>query len=221
MKFGQPLLTTELSGSIGGATASKARGGVRYFRLRARPGNPRSFAQSTIRAIMSGLAAGWGSLTGAQRDAWAALASGSSSGIDAYVKGNVQQRLHGEAANAAAPVTLALSGAPIIADGVVTADASDHKIDVGLANAPALIDAANVFVSAPQSASRLSRQHGYTFAGTIENPDSTVELQPDHPAYNMAAGQVVYVKVVYFGMNSGANKSQSAAPQEFRVTVQA
>ncbi|MCK5439380.1 MAG: hypothetical protein KAI97_05525 [Gemmatimonadetes bacterium] len=69
MKF-QPLLGTDLSGSVGGIVASHNRGGA-YFRNRSIPTNPNSVQQQAVRGIMASLTSHWNNtLTAAQRTAW-------------------------------------------------------------------------------------------------------------------------------------------------------
>lgn len=69
MKFKSSLLT-QASGSIGGVTASRNKGGL-YLRARATPTNPSSPQQQAVRALMSSLTSLWvDTLTDAQREAW-------------------------------------------------------------------------------------------------------------------------------------------------------
>lgn len=63
-------LVTDLSGSMGGLTASHNRGG-RYFRERIVPTDPMTPRQVTMRSVMADLVTHWTSqLTQAERDAW-------------------------------------------------------------------------------------------------------------------------------------------------------
>lgn len=69
MKFKSSLLT-QASGSIGGLTASRNKGGM-YLRARATPTNPSSSFQQAVRAYMAALTSLWvDTLTAAQREAW-------------------------------------------------------------------------------------------------------------------------------------------------------
>lgn len=66
----KPFIGAQLSGSIGGITASHNKGGS-YFRTRVIPTNPNTPAQSVVKQIMGSLASRWGGiLTQAQRDTW-------------------------------------------------------------------------------------------------------------------------------------------------------
>lgn len=68
----RPLLGTDLSGSVGGITASHNRGGA-YFRNRSIPVNPSSVFQQAVRDSVSQLSTAWGEdLDQSQRDSWEA-----------------------------------------------------------------------------------------------------------------------------------------------------
>lgn len=73
MKFTSAILT-QASGSLGGATASRNKGGG-YFRARVAGTNPQTDAQTAQRGLFAAISAAWRSLTDAQRDAWKAAAS--------------------------------------------------------------------------------------------------------------------------------------------------
>ncbi len=62
------------SGSFGGLTASRNRGGM-YFRARAIPVNPSTGLQVALRTIFGNLASAWQILTEPQRDAWTTYAN--------------------------------------------------------------------------------------------------------------------------------------------------
>jgi hypothetical protein len=63
------LLTSAMSGSMGGVTAATNRGG-QYFRKRSIPTNPRSPAQHTVRTIFGGSASTWQRIGSANQAAW-------------------------------------------------------------------------------------------------------------------------------------------------------
>lgn len=73
MKYLSPLLS-DARASIGGATASKNRGG-NYFRARIAPIQPRTPAQQDVRSNLSSLSSSWRSLTQLQIAGWNALAA--------------------------------------------------------------------------------------------------------------------------------------------------
>lgn len=68
MKFKSTVIASA-SGSIGGTTYSRNRGGM-YMRTRAVPTNPNSDAQQANRAAFAAMAIAWQSLTSTQRAAW-------------------------------------------------------------------------------------------------------------------------------------------------------
>lgn len=90
MKF-TPVFVEGLSGSVGGLTASRARGGVDYFRVRAIPVNPNTARQQTVRQALAQLSVLWGtSLSQANRDTWINEADGSEQqGLNLYIRSNV------------------------------------------------------------------------------------------------------------------------------------
>jgi len=74
MKFKSQLIT-QASGSIGGVTFSRNKGGM-YCRARAVPTNPGSAFQTAVRGYLAQLTSAWSSiLSQAQRDAWANYAA--------------------------------------------------------------------------------------------------------------------------------------------------
>lgn len=109
MKIGNITTTTEQSGSLGGLVGSNARGGVKYYRARVRPSNPRTGAQTNVRATLSGIAAAWrNTLTNAQRAAWSAIAGAGESGIDRYTAANTVVQQGGTARQDTAPASAVL-----------------------------------------------------------------------------------------------------------------
>lgn len=214
MKITSPIFGT-MSGKLGGAVASKARGGVQYLRKLSIPSNPRSQYQTTIRLILTAIAAAWRSdLTGTQRSAWEGISPGQSSGIDSYVKANTNILLAGETRVDDAPASLALATDPLALTSVTAATR------VVLLDTAASVDIQfNVFVSRPQNASRLARQHPYTFAGTVPAAGTSVVIPVGHPAAGLVAGDIVYVRVVQYGVSGGGFEAQVAPAQEFRAIV--
>lgn len=221
MKFGHPLLTTELSGSMGGAVASSARGGVGYFRSRTTPANPRTPGQTIVRSIATSIATAWRStLTTLQRAGWEGLASPTESGINVYTRGNAVAMLSGNPREDDFPASANLAFSPIVVNPV--ADASAHTVAVTIPVDWSGEAQGAVFVSAPQSASRASQQFNFLFIGHTDVDSSgvqTIAVPATHPAFNMVAGQVVYVRVVPFAQADGANTGKGGAAQDFRVIV--
>ena len=90
MKFTSAFVG-DLSGSVGGLTASRARGGVDYFRFRATPVNPNTARQVTVRSALSQLSQLWQTaLTAGERDSWIFEVDGTElQGLNAYQRANV------------------------------------------------------------------------------------------------------------------------------------
>jgi len=73
VKYNSALMS-EASGSTGGLTASRNRGGA-YFRKRVVPTNPNTVFQQTVRGILGSNGSRWGNiLTAEQRNGWDAYA---------------------------------------------------------------------------------------------------------------------------------------------------
>jgi hypothetical protein len=226
VKFGQPLLTTELSGAAGGLVGSRARGGVNYFRSRTRPGNPRTPGQTIVRFILAAIAGAWRStLTSSQRAAWEAIAPAQGSGVDAYVASNAPRLLTGNTRLDVAPSGLSNPVSPVTVTPVVDASAHTLALDVptdwGTAGQ---VSNAVFFISSPQNASRAARQFNFLYAGVTDADafgPQVVGIPSTHPAYNALAGQVVYVRVVPMAQPGEAGEGRVGTAQEFRVVVQA
>lgn len=231
MKFGQPLFTSELSGSTGGITAAAARGGVNYFRVRRRPGNPRSTEQSRIRSILAAVAAAWvGTLTIAQRAAWAGLAGASESGIDVYTACNTALLQGGGTRQDTAPSsrngTWTPPGALTVsaATGTWTVDAISATDDWNSAAGGVL----NIYVgTGQQQASRLSQQYPFRWgesqvragaAITAANVATAIEAAVDAvlPGVALVAGRVLYIR-----LDPVAANGKTAVGTVYRVTVSA
>lgn len=80
----------DLSGSVGGLTASRARGGIDYFRFRATPTNPSTQRQQVVRGAIATLTDEWALLSQDERDTWIQQADESpTQGLNRYVAANV------------------------------------------------------------------------------------------------------------------------------------
>lgn len=128
-------LLTQASGSIGGLTASRNRGGM-YFRARAIPTDPSTPFQTALRGIFSSLAGRWNTtLTPEQREEWDVYASLVTlpgplgdpitiSGQNHFIRSNTP---------------LLQAGEPVVDDAPTQFDTGDMGV-VGLANALQLGD---------------------------------------------------------------------------------
>lgn len=221
MKYGQPLLTTSLSGRLGGVVGATARGGVGYFRRRVDGSNPNTPGQALVRSIMSSLSGAWQTtLTTPQRNAWAAKAKPSESGIDVYVRANFQQLMSGLApAVATPPASVSLNDTPIT--GIApTYDLSDDEMIFGAALPTGTDVMYNVYVSKPQSASRLSRQFPFAYLTNVAPAATDFTVPSPNVLQGATIGQVFYLRFVCFGTDA-PNLGRVGEEQIFRGVVQA
>ena len=112
-------IVTQASGSIGGVTASRNRGGM-YFRARSVPTNPNTPQQQAVRNNFAALTAGWSLLTPAQRTAWSVYAANTPiinplgdtiylTGQQMYIRCNAARKQAGLATISAGPVIFGMS----------------------------------------------------------------------------------------------------------------
>lgn len=222
MKVTSAILTT-MSGKLGGAVASKARGGIQYFRKLVIPSNPRTTGQTTIRAILSQLAGSWRTvLTDVQRAGWTAISPDSSSGIDTYVAANAGP-MQGIAATEYpiedAPASRALATPyQIVTPPVI--DNSANTLTVSCPAAAGRLCLYEIYITRPQNSSRLARQFPYQHQTSIAS-DSDGPVVYALPAnFQGNTGQHQFVKVVAYGHESGGDPTATVGiPQEFDVTI--
>lgn len=123
MKYTSAIASTG-SGSMGGATASRNKGG-QYFRRRAMPTNPASAFQTVVRNAVSQFSNAWSNiLTQANRDAWSTYAAnvnwtdslGQSiklSGNQMYIRSNTPRQQAGLTSVSAGPTNFTLAALTI------------------------------------------------------------------------------------------------------------
>jgi len=200
---------TEASGSIGGVTYSRNRGGA-YTRSRTVPVNPNSPEQQAVRGLVATLTSTWGNvLTAGQRDAWDFYAESvplpdalgeprNPGGLGMYVRCNVP-RLQ---------TTLArIDDAPGVFDlGVFTnpsvdsVDAAADTIDVAFTNtdpwATAVGGGMLVYASRPKNPTINYFKGPYRFAGLVAG----AAVAPTSPAtvdlpFPVVVGQRIFVQL--------------------------
>lgn len=209
MKFKSALLTSA-SGSVGGATWSRNKGGM-YIRARAIPTNPSSTYQQTVRSAMAQLVTLWGSvLTAAQRAAWDVYADNTPlidplgsptlvSGLNMYVRGNVLRLQTALVRADDAPTTYDLGG---YTEPSVTASEATQQVSVAFDNTDAWAneDEAAMFcsVSRPFGAGINYFTGPYRLAGLVEGDSTTPPTSPATIAVPFAfvAGQKLGVRCV-------------------------
>ena len=206
----KPILGSQLSGSLGGITASHNAGGS-YFRQRATPTNPNSVFQQAVRNAMSILSTAWvDTLTQVQRDAWAVYADNvkvvnrigdqiNIPPLSMFNRSNVGRLQVGLPRQDAAPVIFDIGS---FTEVEFALDEPNDEVDVTFENTD---DWANeddsamlVYASAPQNQSIEYFKGPYRFAGeilgdAITPPTSPAAISLPHP---IAAGQRVFIRVV-------------------------
>lgn len=179
MKFTSAIAATA-SGSIGGATASRNRGG-QYFRRRAIPVNPNTVFQQTVRGVFGSLQARWSQiLTAGQRDAWDAYALNTpvtdalgnpvnAGGKGMYTRGNTARVQAGLSIVDAGPSTYGLPSLTLPTG--LSADASDQDFDFAFTNTDEWATAAGgallVYISRPVSDATNYFNGPFRFAGEV------------------------------------------------------
>lgn len=209
MKFKSALIT-EASGSIGGMTASRNRGG-QYFRARAIPVNPNSPQQQAIRGFVASLTSLWnGTLTPGQRDTWDQYALNvplpdklgeprNVGGLAMYVRSNVP-RLQGALPRVDdAPAIFNLGAFTNPSFGTFAEATDDFAVTFSAADEWANEDDSAMLVlgSRPTNPTINFFKGPYRFAGLIAGD---VALPPTSPAtivnpFGFVAGQRIFVQI--------------------------
>ena len=199
----------ELSGSLGGITASRNRGGP-FLRMRVTPTNPNTALQSIIRTITQYLAVAWAnSLTQDQRDAWdnwnLQTPGFPGTGIDAYVRCNLPRMYCDEVFASTLgvfddpPLTFDVGSFTPIA--ITTIDASASQITFTFENTDtwAILDGGGLFIyaSPPVNGSRKNYFGKYNLLGVVPGDTTTPPTSPKviSTPFTAVVGQRVFVKV--------------------------
>lgn len=171
MKFTSSLGLT-MSGSSGGVTASRNRGG-QYFRRRAIPTNPNTPEQQTVRSSMTTLVASWQGLSVENREGWATYAENTPrtdplgqvlvlTGQQQYIANNTQRIAAGLAVQDLAPTDFN-RGNP--ATGA-TFDSTTPEIEVLIAGGASFAGNVLLYVSRPLSPAKNFFKGPYRLAET-------------------------------------------------------
>lgn len=106
-----PLFSLDASGTIGDAVTYSKWKGIPYARKRVIPANPRSAAQTGIRAMFGFVAAFWDQLTSQSKATWDALATSLNvTPINAYVRENMRRWIEGNTPTQDLPAAEASTG---------------------------------------------------------------------------------------------------------------
>lgn len=219
----KPLLGDQLSGSIGGITASRNRGGS-YFRERAVPVNPATPFQVAVRSLFAQLASVWQqTLTDAQRAGWQTYAENTPvvnrigdviilPALAMYQRSNVPRLQSGFDRVDEPPSTFGLPEfTPAFAQAV---NAPANEAAIGFANSDPWAnqdDAAMlVFASRPQSPAVNFFKGPYRLAGSIDGDATTPPASPATIAlpFPVVAGQRVFFRVRVVTADGRASTSQ-------------
>lgn len=198
-----------ISGSIGGTTFSRNRYG-NYARARTKPVNPNSVRQVAVRAAMSLCRVIWfGTLTAAQRAAWALYATNvpminrlgetiNLSGYNQFCRSAAALLNAGLDVVAAGPTEFALPEQDNTLAAASTAD--DQKLGITFDNTLpwAHETGANllIYMGAPQDTTRNFFNGPWRYAGKVAGSSTTAPTSPaslDVP-YPVAADNKVFVK---------------------------
>lgn len=219
MKFKSAILTSA-SGSIGGMTASRNRGGM-FFRGRVIPVNPNTPAQGSARAALANVIQHWSNtLTSAQRSGWATYAQGTPvvdrlgdqlilTGQQMYSKMQVPRLNAGLTLIDEAPTVTGLATTPeITTPGTLS-------IATGLASTVTVLDSSTddrliVYVSEPASPSRNPAHQRRRLAGAEGPPmggQFTVAMTSASLPFAPILGNTVRVTYVFAG-EDGRNSTE-------------
>ncbi len=201
----------QASGSIGGTTYSRNRGGP-YMRTRAIPVNPGTVFQSAVRAAMATLTARWGdTLTPAERAAWDTYALNvplpnplgqprNVGGVGMYVRSNVSRIQAGSAIVDTAPIIQNLG--EYTNPNIVSVTAATGIASVSFEETDAWCDESGssmlCYAGRAQSATINFFKGPYRYAGAIEGDDTVPPTSPLPITlpFPIAVGQQAFMRFV-------------------------
>jgi hypothetical protein len=204
-----PTIGAKLSGSLGGITASRGRGGG-YFRSRVVPTNPGSAAQGVVREIFATLSVRWkGDLTPEQRDAWDAFATNSPlpnrigeikaiPGLAWYQKANAIRALTKRAIADDPP---AVTGIGVLSSPTDLLAEPSNDLGFSIINtdtwAGAVGGALAVFASPPQNPGRKFYKGPFRFCGQVNGAATPpTSAQSVTLPFAVVVGQKIFVRFV-------------------------
>jgi hypothetical protein len=200
-----------ISGSIGGITYSRNRGGP-YMRNRSVPVNPNSIYQQAVRGFLSSLTVAWSqTLTLAQRQAWDAYAEAvplsgplgdprNVGGLGMFIRCNVPRLQAGLSQVNDGPVIHTL--AALTNPSLEAAGSAADTLDVGFTNTDAWAnddDGALLVYGAEGKMKTINFFKGpYRYAGKVPGNSTTPPTSPatlTNP-FPLAAGQRAFIRCV-------------------------
>lgn len=208
----KPMLGAEMSGSMGGITASHNAGG-QYFRSRVVPTDPASPGQVTIRNAVGQLASRWAAvLTEAQRSAWNVYAANTPllnrigesrtiSGIAQYIRSNTPRIQANKAIIDEGPMTYMLPTITSSQTGIGP-DSVSGTFDMFFDNTDGWATEAGgflfVYLSRPQNMSINFFKGPYQLALTVNGNSPTAPVSPIAGTvlpFAVAAGMKVFFQL--------------------------
>lgn len=220
MKF-VGTIATNLSGSLAGLTASRARGGINYFRARSAPTNPASARQDVIRSAVATLTAMWSQLGLSDWISWRVFASNvlktdglgqeyTAPGISWFVGANVGRIQAGQSIVTAAPNVYTRAEQPVPEGSAMDLGTSEGSIS-GTFEGPADDDGfVAVYIGRPTNAGVEFYDGPWRFVGiaSFDAAAQTWELNIDAgtdaegvyagPYGAIAAGDAVRLRLVTY-----------------------
>lgn len=186
----KPFLGAEMSGSMGGITASHNAGG-QYFRSRVVPTDPATVGQVAVRSAVATLASRWAAvLTEAQRSAWNVYAANTPmlnrigesrtiSGIAQYIRSNAPMAAEGFLTVDSGPMTYML---PTLSGTGITADAATNTFDLFFDNTDSWATLGGgrllLYTSRPQNSSVNFFKGPYRFTSSVAGNDPVAPTSP-------------------------------------------
>ena len=219
----KPLLGNQLSGSIGGITASHNRGGT-YFRNRSTPVQPNSIQQQIVKAVFGALSTRWSqTLTALQRNAWDVYAENTPvlnaigesitlTGLNMYIRGNTPRVQASLSIVDDGPTTFGLpSVSPVTIDTLVPGS-NEYNLNFTPADAWANQDDAFMFSfsSRPKKPTILFFKGPFRLTATILGNSSVPPTSPDTQSatFPFNSGDLLYVRVVVADAEARLSQSQ-------------
>jgi len=220
MKFQAGIFTPNLSGSAGGTTASRNRGGG-YFRNKAIPTNPDTVFQQAARAILAAFSQNWRGLAQAQRDAFDAAVNNFIStdvfgvgrrktGKNLYTSLNANLASVGQSAIVNPPTPVAVPSAGV---SLFVVDTTAGTYTVTFAD-PTAAESIQIWATAPLSAGVSYAKNQYRqIDAVVGGGGSPIDIAVSYIAkFGVApAGTKVFVKMVVVNNASGIKSTASTA----------
>lgn len=201
---------TAASGSIGGMTASRNRGG-QYLRARVIPVNPNTERQGEARANMAQAVGAWTNiLSDANRQSWTTYAQGTPvvdklgaqlilSGQQMYVKCALPRLIATLGILTAGPIEAGLATTPVVEPGTTVTTATGIVATVNVDGSGAT-GSLNVYMSEPTSPSRTVAHAKRAFAGNEGPPVGdafSVAIASASLPYDIVVGAQVRITFVF------------------------